>query len=419
VAHYHLPTLILPANVWRFGNATTNPPDVQCLVNLIPGRRHVVETSPGAGPSSDWLPASFALLSVDADVRDEAGTGGSPDTIEIPSGSSRYYFVQYIEFVGLGFANQHQQAVLVKIAPFPFPAFGVVHLPLLVVSVDALLPFWDSGEGYAAPLLDVPISVFNFSIATTPNVTKLAPLLSIPVYILAPVTTPPDANPQTPLLDGAVTTLTPTVTTGTPPTVGQFAIGHNPTGVSPLVNLSWPSPTTAGSTLIAVLGGDSSDDTTITYASPWVLVAQVNGTDKSLFVFLIQNAASQSTTGNFGSNGDACDLAVYEVAGLGAAPTFDVGSGNVASSGTSLSTGTSGATSAPTEFVLASWFIVASGVTLSSPTNGFALDGQTISGHPSTLGSASKSVTSTGTQECTVTASGTSDFVAGIFTFKP
>lgn len=118
MATYVLPAFNLTANVWRNGNPTSNPPDVVTKGNKGLGRR--VTTGPDSGLSVgiDSL-FRFILLPVDADVRGKWQSGGS-DTMEVPAGSGRFYTVQDIDYVGEGFANDHQMAILNPISPLPF-----------------------------------------------------------------------------------------------------------------------------------------------------------------------------------------------------------------------------------------------------------------------------------------------------------
>lgn len=414
---YHLPTLILPTNVWRFGNPTTNAPDVVCLSNLIPGRRHVIETSPGAGLPSGWLPASYCLLAIDADVRDEAGTGGSPDTVEIPAGSGRFYLVQYIEFVGLGFANQHQQAVLVKIAPFPFPAFGVVHSDLLGISVEVLLPSYNLGEGVVAPLLHVPVLLFTPTIVTTPNVTLVAPIVRLSVDLLAAIVNAADRTLSMPLVAAKVDSLVPTVTTGSGITVVQTVTDHNPTGVSPLVNLTWPVATTTGNTLILILGCTASNLGSVTADPGWTLFQSSFGTNKGVLVFYIPSALPQSNTGQFGGNGDPCSASAWEVSGLDLLAPPDQFNSAGGTTGTTLTSNVTPATSLPDEFLVAGFFCFASGPVLSAPTSGFAFDGQVVDHGNNTFAGLSKIVSATGAYSVDVTASASADWLGVIATF--
>lgn len=117
---YTVPSFPIPVSVWRFSNWSgvvppASAPDVIDYCNLVPGRRQFGE---GVNPSS-YLLCPFGL-----DVRfSEAGVFGpwppvDPDLVEVPTGSGRFYTVADVEFLGLGFPNQHKEAIIVKASPF-------------------------------------------------------------------------------------------------------------------------------------------------------------------------------------------------------------------------------------------------------------------------------------------------------------
>ena len=123
MAHYTLPVFNLIANIWRFGNATSNPPDVVTVCNLAAGRR--VLSLPGGfdGPGAS-IGAMLLLLPKSTDVQDSKN-GIGPDTVECPAGTQRFYVATWVDDFALGFGNEHRFAQLTWGGvswPTPFPA---------------------------------------------------------------------------------------------------------------------------------------------------------------------------------------------------------------------------------------------------------------------------------------------------------
>lgn len=114
-----LPTFNLPVSIWRNGNATTNPADVQTTGNLTPGRRAL--TPSFDHPAGTVLPANMhLLLPPGIDIRDAKAASGF-DTVEVPTGSGRFYEVDFVDDIGGGFANEHRFAQLRGLGPWPVP----------------------------------------------------------------------------------------------------------------------------------------------------------------------------------------------------------------------------------------------------------------------------------------------------------
>jgi hypothetical protein len=113
-----LPTFNLLCNIFRFGHPVFGPVDNVCFGNLTPNRRASRDV-PKLSPPSPWYPGMTLLVPYGTDIRGESDTGGFPDTIEVPAGSSRFYVVQFADYVALGFPNQHMFAVLQQKSPFP------------------------------------------------------------------------------------------------------------------------------------------------------------------------------------------------------------------------------------------------------------------------------------------------------------
>jgi hypothetical protein len=116
---YSVPTFPLSVNVWRFGNPTSNPPDLVTVGNLALGRR---VTTQWWNWGSQTFPSLFNVLLVPAstDVRGWNDAVGR-DTVECPAGSRRYYTVEWVDDSGKGFANEHRVAVLSQQSPWPAP----------------------------------------------------------------------------------------------------------------------------------------------------------------------------------------------------------------------------------------------------------------------------------------------------------
>lgn len=140
---WRLPTWIVPVNIWRFTTPTSHAPDATAVGNFTPGRR-VYSGSIGPSPSpATWFPVMFLLLPDGTDIRGEARNTGEPDTVEIPAGSGRMYSCIFVDYVALGFANQHLQAVVTQVPDSP-PVGGDLLLEdstalLLEDSTDFLL----------------------------------------------------------------------------------------------------------------------------------------------------------------------------------------------------------------------------------------------------------------------------------------
>lgn len=108
---YTLPAFNITINLWRFGNATTDPPDLIPNANFAWGKR--INFHDGATyPTQDWTPTMTLLLPTGTDIRGDVNTDGAPDQAEIPAGSGRFYEVLYVDFIGCGFPNEHLGAVV-------------------------------------------------------------------------------------------------------------------------------------------------------------------------------------------------------------------------------------------------------------------------------------------------------------------
>ena len=122
---YTIPVFNLKCNIWRHGNATTNPPDVSLVeCNLALGKRVV------SGPDKDVVVGidgvfRYILMPIGTDVRGQFHNGGS-DTIECPAGTGRYYTCLDAEYSGGGFSNEHVFTMCISKDSLPdgFPALA-------------------------------------------------------------------------------------------------------------------------------------------------------------------------------------------------------------------------------------------------------------------------------------------------------
>jgi len=73
---------------------------------------------PGAAPASIY---EVLLLPPLTDVRPYFLTGQA-DVVEVPSGSGRWYGVEWVDDIGKGFSNEHRAAGILQISHFLDPA---------------------------------------------------------------------------------------------------------------------------------------------------------------------------------------------------------------------------------------------------------------------------------------------------------
>jgi len=119
---FSLPAFPLMANIWRNGNATSNPPDVVSPCNLAYGKRVMTQYWDwGEGPPPvDSAVFSCLLLPPLTDIRDGFNPSAQ-DTVEVPQGSGRLYQCMFVDDLGKGFANEHRFAMLKKVQFWPEP----------------------------------------------------------------------------------------------------------------------------------------------------------------------------------------------------------------------------------------------------------------------------------------------------------
>jgi hypothetical protein len=134
------PRFNLLANLWRSASVTA-PPTSQFHANLSPGRRTMLSTSPVAAAA--WFaqaPQSGDVVELLCpaltDIRGAQAVGVT-DVVEVPAGSSRYYFVFFADDVAKGFPNEYRLAFLRQID-------------------FALSAQWTAATGFTAPAWPVP-----------------------------------------------------------------------------------------------------------------------------------------------------------------------------------------------------------------------------------------------------------------------
>lgn len=116
---HKVPQFPLSVGIWRSNNATTNPPSILTVGQLVVGATH---TQPflTSGISPNNVTQSLYLPKL-TDIRDAHSTLGQ-DTVEVPRGSGRFYQVLLFDDVAKGFPNEFRIAFISKKPPWPTPA---------------------------------------------------------------------------------------------------------------------------------------------------------------------------------------------------------------------------------------------------------------------------------------------------------
>jgi len=115
---FSVPTFNLTAGIWTGNNALpTTPPRLTSPCNLAIGRssrayefRNFTIVRRDRGLSL----ISPAFFPAGTDIRDDSCSTGF-DLVELPLGSSRWYWVTFVDDVAKGFSNEHRLAVLQKV----------------------------------------------------------------------------------------------------------------------------------------------------------------------------------------------------------------------------------------------------------------------------------------------------------------
>jgi hypothetical protein len=87
--------------------------------NLSPGRR-VLQHLSEYGEDGPANIAMQLLLPAGTDIRGPASSTGA-DSVEVPSGSGRWYGVFFVDDIAKGFSNEHRLALLAQYVPQPTP----------------------------------------------------------------------------------------------------------------------------------------------------------------------------------------------------------------------------------------------------------------------------------------------------------
>jgi hypothetical protein len=122
---YTVPTFNLLVNIGQFTGVIPSPwrlTDVPCA--LVYGRRVNVATSGDAAYDSPSVVQGMnLLLPALTDIRG-LQDAVSPDFVECPAGTGRYYYVNFVDDIGKGWPNEHRTAGIFAIAdtwtaPYP------------------------------------------------------------------------------------------------------------------------------------------------------------------------------------------------------------------------------------------------------------------------------------------------------------
>lgn len=116
-----IPQMPLEVHIWRTTPIPpTDPPDVICMGNLAWGKRVGVPSTGGTGTLGVVLMTMTLLVPKGTDIRGDA-EGITPDIVECPAGSGRYYVCYFVDDLGKGFLNEHRGAILGHGYNWPVP----------------------------------------------------------------------------------------------------------------------------------------------------------------------------------------------------------------------------------------------------------------------------------------------------------
>lgn len=114
---FRLPAMPITVNIWRsvgVGGFYVSP-DVTTVANLTPGKRITVVRSTVPTTVEEAF-EMYLLLPKLTDIRC-VWNGISPDMVEVPAGSLRFYDVAYVDDIAKGFANEHRFAIITYKSP--------------------------------------------------------------------------------------------------------------------------------------------------------------------------------------------------------------------------------------------------------------------------------------------------------------
>lgn len=101
---YNHPTFNLPIRVWR-NPGSAIPPAGPVAGNYM-GQLRMMRTA-WAANTAVINPSLLLLVPKLTDIRG-VFFGGNQDTVEVPTGSGRYYFVQIVDDTAKGFGNEYR-----------------------------------------------------------------------------------------------------------------------------------------------------------------------------------------------------------------------------------------------------------------------------------------------------------------------
>jgi hypothetical protein len=110
------PTFNLPVDIYDGTNPQTFvTPRLSVLGNLAIGRRVQQFYQDHVQPATQQCSLQMGLLLPAGTDLHDSWQGFTPDAIEIPSGSGRYYGLVCYDDVGKGFTNEYRMAIVTKI----------------------------------------------------------------------------------------------------------------------------------------------------------------------------------------------------------------------------------------------------------------------------------------------------------------
>jgi len=118
-----LPTFNITADIYTW--STTGLPTTPRLTVDCQLRPPAMTNASSSVASSTFHCGMVMLVAKETDVRDYyCAPGNSPDVVQCPPGSGRWYTVYYVDDVAKGFANEHRFVILQKygfVWPTPIP----------------------------------------------------------------------------------------------------------------------------------------------------------------------------------------------------------------------------------------------------------------------------------------------------------
>lgn len=115
---YAIPKMPILCNIFTFNTPTAGPPRAAGRPCQLRG----VSFPTSAGHAANLQqPTSWILvLPKREDIRD-GWSNFSPDIVEVPAGTGRFYRVLYVDDIARGFTNEYRVATLTKHGTWPVP----------------------------------------------------------------------------------------------------------------------------------------------------------------------------------------------------------------------------------------------------------------------------------------------------------